>query len=66
METFDLIDFFLPRNNKISSNKIKESIEAILNDIIIRNRYKEIRVCTTVGQIIEPADLEKICQYCIV
>ncbi|MFL6330505.1 MAG: hypothetical protein ACJ705_05765 [Nitrososphaeraceae archaeon] len=48
METFDLIDFFLPRNNKISSNKIKESIEAIHNDNIVRNRYKGIGVLMSV------------------
>ncbi|MFL6318214.1 MAG: hypothetical protein ACJ73C_15960 [Nitrososphaeraceae archaeon] len=49
METFDLIDFFLPRNNKISPpNKIKESIEAIHNDNIVRNRYKGIGVLMSV------------------
>jgi hypothetical protein len=66
LETYDLIDFFLPRNNKIStSNKIKESIEAIHNDTIVRNRYKGIGVCN-VSQIIEPADLEKIRKYYLV
>jgi hypothetical protein len=66
LETFDLIDFFLPRNNKISPpNKIKESIEAIHNDNIVRNRYKGIGVCN-VSQIIEPADLERLCKYYLV
>ena len=66
METYDLIDFFLARNDKIlPSNKIKESIEAIHNDTIVRNRYKGIGVCT-VNQIIEPADLEKISKYYLV
>jgi hypothetical protein len=60
LETYDLIDFFLPRNNKIFlPNKIKESIEAIHNDTIVRNRYKGIGVCN-VSQIIEPADLQKL------
>jgi hypothetical protein len=66
LETYDLIDFFLPRNNKIfPTNKIKESIEAIHNDNIVRNRYKGIGVCN-VSQIIGPADLEKICKYYLV
>ena len=66
METYDLIVFFLARNDKIlPSNKIKESIEAIHNDTIVRNRYKGIGVCT-VNQIIEPADLEKISKYYLV
>ena len=66
METYDLIDFFLPRNDKIfPPNKIKESIEAIHNDTIVRNRYKGIGVCS-VSQIIQPSDLEKICKYYLV
>jgi hypothetical protein len=66
LETYDLIDFFIPRNDKIfPPNKIKESIEAIHNDTIVRNRYKGIGVCN-VSQIIEPADLEKICKYYLV
>ena len=66
METYDLIDFFLPRNNKIRiPNKIKESIEEIHNEIIVRNRYKGIGVCN-VSQIIEPADLEKLHKYYLV
>jgi hypothetical protein len=66
LESYDLIDFFLPRNNKIfPSNKIKESIEAIHNDTIVRNRYKGIGVCT-VSQIIEPVDLEKISKYYLI
>jgi hypothetical protein len=60
LETYHLIDFFLPRNSKIfPPNKIKESIEAIHNDTIVKNRYKGIGVCN-VSQIIEPADLEKL------
>jgi hypothetical protein len=63
LETYDLIDFFLPRNNKIvPSNKIKESIETIHNDTIVKNRYRGIGVCN-VSQIIEPADLEKLRKY---
>ena len=66
METYDLIDFFLPRNDKIfPSNKIKESIKDIHNDTIVRNRYKGIGICT-VSQVIEPADLEIICKYFLV
>ena len=66
LETYDLIDFFLPRNNKIfPQNKIKESIEAIHNDNVVRNRYKGIGVCN-VSQIIEPVDLQKICKYYLV
>ena len=66
METYDLIDFFIPRNDKIfPPNKIKESIESIHNDIVVRNMYKGIGVCN-VSQIIEPADLEKICKYYLV
>ena len=66
LETYDLIDFFLPRNNKIfPQNKIKESIEAIHNDNVVRNRYKGIGVCN-VSQIIEPGDLQKICKYYLV
>jgi hypothetical protein len=66
LETYDLIDFFLPRNDKIfPSNKIKESIAAIHNDTIVRNRYRGIGVCT-VNQIIEPADLEKLRKYYLV
>lgn len=66
LETYDLIDFFLPRNNKIfPSNKIKESLALIRNETIVRNMYKGIGVCT-VRQIIEPADLEKICKYYLV
>jgi hypothetical protein len=66
LETYDLIDFFIPRNDKIfPPNKIKESIESIHNDIIVRNMYKGIGVCI-VSQIIEPADLEKICKYYLV
>ena len=66
LETYDLIDFFLPRNNKIfPQNKIKESIEAIHNDNMVRNRYKGIGVCN-VSQIIEPVDLQKICKYYLV
>jgi hypothetical protein len=62
LESYDLIDFFLPRNNKIFPlNKIKETITAIHNDTIVRNMYKGIGICT-VSQIIEPADLEKICK----
>jgi hypothetical protein len=66
LESYDLIDFFLPRNNKIFPlNKIKESLGLIRNDTIVRNMYKGIGVCT-VSQIIEPADLEKICKYYLV
>jgi hypothetical protein len=66
LETYDLIDFFLPRNNKIRiPNKIKESIEEIHNETIVRNRYKRIGVCN-VSQIIEPADLEKLHKYYLV
>ena len=66
LESYDLIDFFVPRNNKIyPSNKIKESLALIRNDTIVRNMYKGIGVCT-VSQIIEPADLEKICKYYLV
>jgi hypothetical protein len=60
LESYDLIDFFFPRNKKILPlNKIKESFALIH---IVRNMYKGIGVCT-VSQIIEPADLEKICKY---
>jgi hypothetical protein len=63
LETYDLIDFFIPRNHKIlPPNKIKESIESIHNNIIVRNMYQGIGVCF-VTQIIEPADLEKIGKY---
>ena len=66
LETYDLIDFFFPRNNKIfPSNKIKESLALIRNETIVRNMYKGIGVCT-VSQIIEPGDLEKICKYYLV
>lgn len=66
LESYDLIDFFLPRNNKIfPSNKIKESLALIRNDTLVRNMYKGIGVCT-VSQIIEPAGLEKICKYYLV
>ncbi|HYY51100.1 MAG TPA: hypothetical protein VE643_09525 [Nitrososphaeraceae archaeon] len=66
METYDLIDFFIPRNDRIfPPNKIKVSIEAIHNDTIVRKMYKGIGVCN-VSQIIEPADLEKICKYYLV
>ena len=66
METYDLIDFFIPRNDQIfPPNKIKESIESIHNDTIVWNMYKGIGVCN-VSQIIEPADLEKICKYYLV
>jgi len=66
LESYDLIDFFLPRNNKIyPSNKIKESLALIRNDTIVRNMYKGIGVCT-ISQIIEPADFEKICKYYLV
>jgi len=63
LESYDLIDFFIPRNNKIFPlNKIKESLTLIHNDTIVRNMYKGIGVCT-INQIIEPADLEKIYKY---
>ena len=66
MESYDLVDFFLPRNNKISPlNKIKESLGAVRNEILVRNMYKGIGICT-VTQIIEPADLEKINEYYLV
>ena len=66
MESYDLIDFFLPRNNKIFPlNKIKESLEAVRNETLVRNMYKGIGVCT-VSQIIEPANLEKIREYYLV
>ena len=66
MESYDLIDFFIPRNNKILPlNKIKESLTLIHNDTIVRNMYKGIGVCT-INQVIEPADLEKICKYYLV
>jgi hypothetical protein len=66
LETYDLIDFFLPRNNKIlPRNKIKQSIEAIHNDTIVKNRYKGIGVCN-VSQIIEPTDLKKLRKYYLV
>jgi hypothetical protein len=36
LETYDLIDFFIPRNDKIfPPNKIKDSIEAIHNNTIV-------------------------------
>jgi hypothetical protein len=66
LETYDLIDFFLPRNKKICTpNKIKESIEEIHNYTIVRNRYKGIGVCN-VAQIIEPADIEKLLKYYLI
>ena len=66
LESYDLIDFFLPRNNKIFPlNKIKESFEVVRNETLVRNMYKGIGVCT-VSQIIEPADLERISEYYLV
>ncbi len=43
-------------------NKIKDSLALTHNDTIVRNMYKGIGVCT-INQVIEPADLEKICKY---
>jgi hypothetical protein len=66
LESYDLIDFFLPRNNKIFPlNKIKESLAVIRKDAIVRNMYKGIGVCS-ISQIIESTDLEKICKYYLV
>jgi len=63
LESYDLIDFFIPRNNKIFPlNKIKESLALIPNVAIVRNMFKGIGICT-INQIIEPADLEKISKY---
>jgi hypothetical protein len=66
LETYDHIEFFLPRSNKICTpNKIEESIEEIGNDTLVRNRYKGIGVCN-VTQIIEAADLDKLHKYYLV
>jgi hypothetical protein len=66
LESHDLIDFFLPRNNKIFPlNKIKESLEVVRNETLVRNMYKGIGVCI-VSQVIEPADLEKLSEYYLV
>jgi hypothetical protein len=66
LESYDLIDFFIPRNNNILPlNKIKESLSLIHNDTIVRNMYKGIGLCT-INQIIEPTDLEKISKYYLV
>jgi hypothetical protein len=66
LESHDLIDFFLPRNNKIFPlNKIKESLEVVRNETLVRNMYKGIGVCI-VSQVIKPADLEKLSEYYLV
>jgi len=66
LESYDLIDFFLPRSNKIFPlNKIKESLVVVRNETLVRNMYKGIGECT-VSQIIEPADLERIREYYLV
>jgi hypothetical protein len=65
LDSYDLIDFFLPRNNKIFPlNKIKESLALLCNDAIVRNMYKELGY--VVSQTVEPADLEKIPKYYLV